>query len=65
MRGHAFAHAADTPLEIPRAPSRWGALAGDFLTLLMVVLSIPFVILAVGLPIALIVQLLLWIARLF
>jgi hypothetical protein len=33
--------------------------------MLVVVLSIPFVILAFGLPIALVVQLLLWIGRLF
>jgi hypothetical protein len=36
----------------------------DVLMLLGVVLSIPFVILAFGLPIVLVVQLLLWIGRL-
>jgi hypothetical protein len=36
----------------------------DVLTLLGVVLSIPFVILAFGMPIVLVVQLLLWIGRL-
>jgi hypothetical protein len=35
----------------------------DVLMLLAVILSIPFVILAVGIPIALGVQLLLWIGR--
>lgn len=33
--------------------------------LLGVILSIPFVILAFGLPIALVLQLLLWVGRLF
>jgi hypothetical protein len=37
----------------------------DVLQLLGVVLSIPFVILAFGMPIVLAVQLLLWIGRLF
>jgi len=37
----------------------------DVLLLLAVVLSIPFVILAVGMPVALAVHLLLWIGRLF
>jgi hypothetical protein len=36
----------------------------DVLMLLGVILSIPFVILAVGMPIVLVVQLLLWIGRL-
>jgi hypothetical protein len=36
----------------------------DVLMLLAVILSIPFVILAVGMPVALGVQLLLWIGRL-
>jgi hypothetical protein len=35
----------------------------DVLMLLAVIVSIPFVILAVGIPIALIVQLLLWTGR--
>ncbi len=38
--------------------------AGDVLLAAAVVMCIPFVILAVGIPIALFVQLLLWIARL-
>jgi hypothetical protein len=37
--------------------------AGDVLLAAAVVLCIPFVILAVGIPIALFVQLLIWIAR--
>ena len=37
--------------------------AGDVLLAAAVVMSIPFVILAIGIPIALFVQLLLWIAR--
>lgn len=37
----------------------------DVLLLLAVILSIPFVILAFGLPIALVAQLFLWIGRLF
>jgi hypothetical protein len=36
----------------------------DVLMLLGVILSIPFVILAVGMPIVLVVRLLLWIGRL-
>jgi hypothetical protein len=36
----------------------------DGLMLLAVILVIPFVILAVGIPLALVVQLLLWIGRL-
>jgi hypothetical protein len=38
--------------------------ATDVLSLLALVFSIPFVILAVGLPIALALQLLLWLGRL-
>ena len=37
----------------------------DVLLLLAVIVSIPFVILAFGLPIALVAQLFLWIGRLF
>jgi len=37
----------------------------DVLMLLAVIMSVPFVILAFGLPIALVAQLLLWIGRLF
>lgn len=38
--------------------------ATDVLWLLVMVLSVPFVILAVGIPVALVIQLLLWIGRL-
>lgn len=41
------------------------AIGGDMLALGAIVFSIPFVILGIGLPIALLVQLLLWITRLF
>jgi hypothetical protein len=37
----------------------------DVLLLLAVILSIPFIMLAFGLPIALVVQLFLWLGRLF
>jgi hypothetical protein len=37
----------------------------DVFQLLVVIMSIPFVILALGMPIVLVVQLLLWIGRLF
>ena len=43
---------------------RAGAIAGDLFALGGIVFCIPFVILAVGIPIAGIVQLLLWIGRL-
>lgn len=43
---------------------RIAAVAGDLLGTLAVVLSIPFTILIVGLPIALCVRLLLWLAGL-
>lgn len=44
---------------------RAAGVAGDALMLGTVVFCIPFVILAIGLPLVLLVQLLLWIARLF
>lgn len=45
---------------------RWTAvsLGGDALLFVGIILSIPFAILAVGIPIALLLQLLLWITRL-
>jgi hypothetical protein len=43
---------------------RAGALAADTLLLLGFVAALPFVIIAVGLPVVLIVQLLLWVGRL-
>jgi len=45
-----------TPRPFPRAAS----VIGDVLSGLAVVLSVPFVILAIGLPIALCLRLLLW-----
>jgi hypothetical protein len=47
-----------------RPLQRVGAIAGDLLALGVVVFCIPFVILAVGIPVAGIVQLLLWVGRL-
>jgi hypothetical protein len=38
---------------------------GDVIALAGIVFCIPFVILAIGIPIALVVQLLLWVGRLF
>lgn len=43
---------------------RVGALTGDLLVLAGILFCIPFVILAIGIPIALFVQLLLWVGRL-
>ena len=40
-------------------------IGGDVLALGTLVFSIPFVILAIGIPIALLVQLVLWAGRLF
>ena len=42
---------------------RMAGAGGDALTLLGVVFAIPFVILAIGIPIALVVQLVLWVVR--
>jgi hypothetical protein len=47
-----------------RVRSRSLAIAGDLLLLLGVVFSIPLVILAIGLPVALLLQLLLWLGGL-
>ena len=46
-------------------PGEEGVRLRDVFQLLVVILSIPFVILAFGMPIVLAVQLLLWIGRLF
>ena len=48
-------------LEIPGFVGRVFALAGEVLTLVAIVFCVPFVILAIGLPIALLVRLLLWV----
>ena len=60
------------PVRVGAANARHGGMAGaawigvtDVVSLLGIVVAIPFVILAVGVPIALVVQLLLWLARLF
>ena len=44
---------------------RAAGLAGDVLLLGAVIFCIPFAILAIGIPVAFLVQLLLWIVRLF
>jgi hypothetical protein len=59
MLGTAAAHRVPTPLR------RVGAVGADVLALGAIVLSIPFVILGIGIPIALVAQLLLSIGRLF
>lgn len=48
------------PRIVPGFLSRAGLVVGDILVAAAVVLCIPFVILAVGIPIALAVRLLLW-----
>lgn len=61
MTGHGF-----VPAPGRRAAGlirRAGSFLGDGLMLLAVVFAIPIVILAVGIPVALVVQLLLWIGR--
>jgi hypothetical protein len=50
------------PLIAPGLLRRGAQITGDLLTALAIVLCIPFAILAVGIPIALCVRLLLWIA---
>ena len=49
------------PLFVPGRLRGATAVAGDLLGAVALVLSVPFVILAVGIPIALCVRLLLWI----
>ena len=53
------------PLIVPGRLWRATALGGDLLGAMALVLSIPFVILAIGIPIALCVRLLLWIVGMF
>jgi hypothetical protein len=48
------------PLKVPHSLRRAVGVVGDVLLLAAVVGSIPFVILAVGIPIALTLRLLLW-----
>ena len=52
------------PLAIRGALGRAALAVGDLLTALAIVLCIPFVIVAIGTPIALCLRLLLWIGRL-
>ena len=52
-----------TGIAVPGPFQRAGELAGDLLTMAGIVLCIPFVILAIGTPIALCVRLLLWIGE--
>lgn len=58
----ATASAGAPRLEVPGSIRRAAAAAGELLAVMGVVLSVPLVILAIGLPIALCVRLLLWIA---
>jgi hypothetical protein len=52
------------PLVVPGRLWRAAVVVGDLLAAMAIVLCIPFVILAIGIPIALCVRLLLWIAGL-
>ena len=52
------------PLSVPGSLRRAAVVVGDVLGVVAIVLCIPFVILAIGIPIALCVRLLLWIGRL-
>ena len=53
------------PASVPGPLRRAAMVGGDFLGVVGVALSIPFVILAIGVPIALGLRVLLWIAGLF
>ena len=52
------------PLVVPNRLSRTAVVVGELLTAVAIVLCIPFVILAIGIPIALCMRLLLWIGGL-
>ena len=52
------------PLAVPGALRRAALAVSDLLVAVAIVLCVPFVILAIGLPIALCVRLLLWIGAL-
>ena len=52
------------PLVVPGALRRAALAVGDLLTALAILVCIPFVILAIGIPIALCIRLLLWIGGL-
>ena len=62
MSPFATAVAQARPPVVPGLPLRTARIIGDLLAALGVVLCIPFVILAIGIPIALFVRILLWIA---
>ena len=53
----------DRPLVVAGALRRAAVVIGDLFAAVGIVLGIPFVILAIGIPIALCVRLLLWIGR--
>lgn len=53
------------PLAVPHRFWRAAVVVGDLLAAAAIVLCIPFVILGVGIPIALFVRLVLWIVGLF
>ena len=57
-----FTHAG--PLVVPGPFRRAAVVVGDLLGAIAIVLCIPFVILAIGMPIVLSVRLLLWLGRL-
>jgi hypothetical protein len=52
------------PLDVPGPLRRAAAVIGDLLVAVGIILCIPLVILAIGIPIALCVRLLLWIGGL-
>lgn len=53
------------PLDVPGPLRRAAAVVGDLLAAAALVLSIPFVILALGIPVALGVRFLLWVVGMF
>jgi hypothetical protein len=53
-----------SPLVVPGPFRRAAVVVGDLLAAVAIVLCIPFLILAIGMPIALCVRLLLWIGEL-
>ena len=46
---------------VPSAPHRLGEIAGDLLAMMGIGLAIPFMIMAIGAPLALLIRLLLWV----
>lgn len=57
----ATTHGPGPPIEVPGSLRRVAGLVAELLALVSIVFVIPFVILAIGTPIALCVRLLLWI----